>query len=133
MTCAMLNTRVYVFWYKFVCISVEQILKCSTFVDTSIGFPQWSPAVLKLSYNIIKAKICLYFKDLFYVDIFKVFTEFVTMLILFYVLFYWPRGMWDFRSLTRDGTCIPYTGRESFNHWTATEVPCLSFFFLMNT
>ena len=55
-------------------------------------------------------------------------TEFITTLILFYVLFYWPQGMWDFRSLTRDGTCIPYTGRQSFNHWTASEVLCLFLF-----
>ena len=27
--------------------------------------------------------------------IFKVFIEFVTMLLLFYVLFFWPGGMWD--------------------------------------
>ena len=30
--------------------------------------------------------------------IFKVFTEFVTILLLFYVLVFWPRGMWDLNS-----------------------------------
>ena len=30
--------------------------------------------------------------------IFKVFIEFVTILPLFYVLDFWPRGMWDPRS-----------------------------------
>ena len=30
--------------------------------------------------------------------IFKVFTEFVTVLFLFYVLVFWPRGMWDLSS-----------------------------------
>ena len=34
--------------------------------------------------------------------IFKVFTEFVTTLLLFYVLVFWPWGMWDLSSLTRD-------------------------------
>ena len=27
--------------------------------------------------------------------IFKVFIEFVTILLLFYVLVFWPQGMWD--------------------------------------
>ena len=35
--------------------------------------------------------------------IFKVFIEFVTILLLFYVLaFYWLRGTWDLSSATRD-------------------------------
>ena len=29
----------------------------------------------------------------------KVFIEFVAILLLFYVLFFWPRGMWDLSSL----------------------------------
>ena len=36
--------------------------------------------------------------------IFKIFIEFITMLLLFYVLVFWPRGMWDLSSVTRDGT-----------------------------
>ena len=57
--------------------------------------------------------------------IFKVFIESVTVLILFY----WPRGMWDFSSLTRVGICTPCIGRQSFNHWTACKVPYLFYFF----
>ena len=34
--------------------------------------------------------------------IFKVFIEFVTILLLFYVLVFWPRGTWDLSSPTRD-------------------------------
>ena len=34
--------------------------------------------------------------------IFKVFTEFVAVLLLFYVLVFWLRGMWDPSSLPRD-------------------------------
>ena len=33
------------------------------------------------------------------------------VLLLFYVLFFWPRGMWDLRSPTRDRICTPYIGR----------------------
>ena len=38
--------------------------------------------------------------------IFKVFPEFVTALLLFYVLFFWLQDMWDLSSLTRYWTCI---------------------------
>ena len=39
--------------------------------------------------------------------IFKVFVEFVTILLLLYVLGFWLWGMWDLNSLTTDGTHIP--------------------------
>ena len=65
-----------------------------------------------------------FFKDFFIWTIFKVFTEFVTILLLFYVF---EGFMWDFRSQTRDGTPIPYIGRWSLNHWTTREVPQMRF------
>ena len=34
--------------------------------------------------------------------LFKVFIEFVTILFLLYVLGFWPGGMWDLNSLTRN-------------------------------
>ena len=56
--------------------------------------------------------------------IFKVlFIEFVTILLLFYVLFYWLQSRWSLSSLTRDQTCIPWTGRQSLIYWTTREVP----------
>ena len=66
-------------------------------------------------------------KDLFDVDhfFFKVFTEFVTILLLFPVLVFWLRGMWDLSSRTRDQTHTPCIGRRSLNHWTGREVPTL--------
>ena len=54
---------------------------------------------------------------------FKVFIEFVTTLLLFYVLASWPRGMWDPSSPTRDPTHTPCIARRSLSHWTAREVP----------
>ena len=54
--------------------------------------------------------------------IFKVLIEFVTILLLFYVLVFWPRGMWDLSSPTRDRTRTPCFGRRCLNHWTAREV-----------
>ena len=58
--------------------------------------------------------------------IFRVFIEFVTILLLFHVLVFWLRGMWDLSSPTRDRTCTPCIGRRSLNHWTAREVPLLA-------
>jgi len=40
-----------------------------------------------------------------------------------FVLVYWPRGMWHLSSLFRDQTCTPCIGRQSFNHWTIREAP----------
>ena len=35
-------------------------------------------------------------------SIFKVCVEFVAILLLFYVLVFWPRGIWDLRAPTGD-------------------------------
>ena len=56
---------------------------------------------------------------------FKVFIEFVTILLLFHVLVFWPWGMWDPSSPTRDWTCTPCIARQSLNHWTTREVPSI--------
>ena len=55
--------------------------------------------------------------------IFKAFIEFVTILLLLYVLVFWPRGMWDLSSPSRGRTLTPCIGRRSLNHWTTREVP----------
>ena len=71
----------------------------------------------------------------FYLFIFKFFfwcgpflksIEFVTTLLLFYVLVFWLRGVWDLSSLTRDRTHTPCIGRQSLSHWTSREVPWYS-------
>ena len=53
----------------------------------------------------------------------KVFIEFVTILLLFYVLVFWPQGMWNLNSPTRDQTRTPCVERRNLNHWTAQDVP----------
>ena len=55
--------------------------------------------------------------------IFKVFIEFVTILLLFYVLVSWPRGTWGLSSSARDQTHTLCIGRRSSNHWITWEVP----------
>ena len=53
--------------------------------------------------------------------------EFVILVLLFYVLVFSPRGMWDLSLPTRDQTHTPYFGRRILNYWTAREVPHLLF------
>ena len=69
------------------------------------------------------------FKIFFFLmwTIFKVFIEFVTVLLLFYVLLFWPWGMWDLSSPARDWTHTPCIGRWGLNHWTTREVPLCVF------
>ena len=70
-----------------------------------------------------------FFKIFLMWTIFKVFIEFVTILVLFYVLVFWPRGMWNLSSRTRDQTRTPCIGRQSLNQWTIREVSRHIFFF----
>ena len=47
--------------------------------------------------------------------IFEDFIEFVTKLLLFYALVFWPWGMWYLSSPTGDWTCSPCIGKWSLN------------------
>ena len=53
---------------------------------------------------------------------FKVFIEFVKYCFYFTFWFFWPWGMQDLSSLTRDRTHTPIIGRQSLNQWTSREV-----------
>ena len=67
----------------------------------------------------------------------KIFIEFITVLLLFYVLVFWPQGMWNLNSLTRDQTHKPCNGNaesQPLDHqrspWTLSCVCwilCISF------
>ena len=62
-----------------------------------------------------------FFKTFWYGwTIFKVFIEFVTVLLLLYVLVFWTQGMWYLSSPTRDRTCTPCIGL--LNHWTTRDL-----------
>ena len=69
---------------------------------------------------------CMFFKIYFMWAILKVFIEFITILLLFYVLgfggSFWPWGMWDLSFLTRDQTHTLYIGKWNLNQWTKKEV-----------
>ena len=96
--------------------------------------------LLHINYLLISILFFNFFKKIFLMwTILKVFIEFVTILLLFYVLVVWLCSMWDLSSLTRDWTCTPCIGMQSPNHWTTREAPtnlnfrrhlCFAFFSL---
>ena len=93
-------------WHRaYLCLPSSRIL------------PFWSHILLLLL-------ISNYFKKAFY-------WIFVRVLLLFSALVFWPQGMWDPSSVTRDGTHTPLHWRRSLNHWTTKEVPSLTFFLFL--
>ena len=50
------------------------------------------------------------------------FSEFVTILFVFYVLVFWLGDMWDLSFSTRDQACTRWFGRQSLNPWAAKGV-----------
>ena len=54
----------------------------------------------------------------FFKSLLNLLTIFLLPLLFFSVLGFWPRGMWNLSSPTRDQTCIPCIGRQNLNHWT---------------
>ena len=86
----------------------------------------WEPEARLIlhAWNLLETKEghCFHVKDFLMWAIFKVFIEFVTVLLLFWVLVFWSWGIWDLSSQTRDQTHTPCIGRQSLNHWTTREV-----------
>ena len=67
---------------------------------------KWVPS-LKLTAYLTLFGSFLFFRLFFFFlmwAIFKVLIEFATVLLLFYVLAFWPGGLWGLSPLTRDGT-----------------------------
>ena len=58
--------------------------------------------------------------------IFKVFTEFVAILLLFHVLVFWPQGMWVLAS-NRGSNLHPLHWKVKSSHWTTREIPSCTF------
>ena len=93
-----------IFWVDF--FQSLNIFK-SLFSKASPGFLLWSQSFLlwiQLYYFII----IIFF---FMWAILKDFIEHFTILFLFYVLVFWPKGMWYLSSSTGDGTHTPCIGR----------------------
>ena len=58
---------------------------------------------------------------------FLIFIQFVTILLLFYVLFFWLEALWDLSFWTRGPTGIPCIEGQSLNHGTVREFPSMGF------
>ena len=83
------------------------------------GFPMWCQMLKRRG---DRAQVSCFLRFFFDVNhFFKVFIEFSTILLLFDVSVFWPRGMWYLSSLTRNWTQIPCLGRWSPNHWSTRE------------
>ena len=79
--------------------------------------------LLLLSQISLILSTCKFFKKIFWCrSFFTVFIKSVTILLLFYVLVFWPWGMWDLSSPTKDWTCTPCIGRQDLHHWTTREI-----------
>ena len=61
-------------------------------------------------------------KKIFFMWLLKSLFEFVTVLLLLYVLFFWPGGMWELRSPARNQTFTSCIGSQCLNHWTTKKV-----------
>ena len=107
-------------WYRHSFLSVFQILQdkmCN--VKTA-----WARSTWTLKSHADDMYSWFFLEYFFDVDhFFKVFIESVTIFLLFYVLDFWPLGMWDLSSPSRDQTHTLCIGRWSLNHWTARKVP----------
>ena len=65
--------------------------------------------------------VCLFFKIFLTWNIFSLYWICYNIASVF-VLVFWPQGIWDPSSPTRDWTCTPCVGSQSLNHWTTREV-----------
>ena len=82
-------------------------------------------------------RILIYFKKMYiyiyiYIlmwTIFKVFIEFVTVLSLFHVLFFWLWGMWDLNSPARNWTQTSCIGSQSLSLCWNTSKVLLTYYF----
>ena len=85
--------------------------------------------IFPLPYFLPRSYVAVYFicfLNIFFMwAIFKVFIELITIILLFYVLVFCPRGMRDLSSLTRDRTCTSCIRRWGLNNWTDWETPTL--------
>ena len=100
--------------------------------------PQLKPGWGRVSYTALRRRLLVisqkemephtvckwcYLKTITSPQFLKVFIEFVTILLLSYVLFFWPWDIWHLNSTTRERTCTARLGRQILKHWTTREIP----------
>ena len=111
------TARAYISFSRFLLIKIRQNWLSKWMIqDNYLSFHS------SFSFSFFFKKGFLFFCFLMW-TIFKVFTDFFTILLLFYVLDFWLQGMWNLGSPTRDWTHITCLQRQSLKHWTSGEVP----------
>ena len=73
--------------------------------------------------------ILFFQRSIWYIPLLKSVLNLLQYCFCFYALVFWPLGMWNLSSLTRDQTHISSIVRQSLNHWTAWEVPKVAVLF----
>ena len=68
-------------------------------------------------------------RSIWYTPLLKSLLNLLQYCFCFYALVFWPLGMWNLSSLTRDQTHISSNGRQILHHWTTWEVPKVAVLF----
>ena len=128
--------KISFFYFLFKCMACRILVP---WLGIEPGPKQWKPRILTLghqgtlflfpipSFLNYLFKSCAHF--LFFFLCFKVFIEFITVLLLFYgfLFFFFGHMACGILTLTRGHTLTPCIERQSLNHWTAREVICANF------
>lgn len=110
-------------------LSIKRIYNSTSFFNSCIiprGWPLYEYTIIYITLSINKdlrrfsdwppfLEIGTFFLFFFFFltwSILKAFIEFMTILLPFYILFFWSRSMWNFSSLARDQTHTSYIGRQ---------------------
>ena len=101
----------YLFFFKFFShlgyyrILSNMLVICFKYSSMYISAPNSQSVPTPQAFPAGNHKLFFYLKDFFFLiwtTAFQSFIEFVTILLLFYVSVFWPRGMWGLSSPTRD-------------------------------
>ena len=87
----------------------------------------WKKVFINFYWSIVALQCCVSFCytviSFFFFSFLKSLLNLLQYYICFLFWFFWPQGMWDLSSLTRDQTCTPcIIRRQSLNHWTTREI-----------
>ena len=100
------------------CVCVCVRVRTHACLCTHVSFPTTGPISNGYFSNDYFSFFFFFLKIFWCRPFFKVFIEFVPILLLFYILVFWPWGI----PLTRDQTWSPCFGKWSLNHWTTRVV-----------
>ena len=86
------------------------------------AIPSLTDSVVCPFWEFVAPQVCIFF-FFFDMDHFSSLYWIFQVLLLFYVLVFWPWGVWYLNSLTRDQTHTLCIRRQSLNRWTTRKVP----------